>query len=191
MAYYPMLGLGASYDRRPPTSAAGLPSCATQAEHDVAHGGCRPATLRGLGAAASSPNGRFGTANPCWVETLPICPTGPATHAPIILDIPNTRRPPTTAYAPPMPTQHAPVIVDIPSTRRPPGAPILLSPPPLPVTSSYPVPPVDTSSMPPLAPPSPPAPTSGGVSTTGLLAMGALAAAGLYMVFHKKKTQAA
>jgi hypothetical protein len=65
MSYH---GLGQDYDRRPWGDTSQYPACATQAQHDAAHSACRPTVLRGLGLLDLSAN------NPCWVETLPICP---------------------------------------------------------------------------------------------------------------------
>jgi hypothetical protein len=60
--------LGTDYDRRGPGDPSQYPACATQAQHDAAHAACKPLVLRGLGLLDLSTN------NPCWVETLPICP---------------------------------------------------------------------------------------------------------------------
>lgn len=73
--------LGDDYDRRAPGDAARFPGCVTPAERWFAHAACKPIELRGLGAwPPSLPNapgagGRFAGANPCWVESLPDCPS--------------------------------------------------------------------------------------------------------------------
>jgi len=66
--------LGQDYDRRPPSDPKQYSACATKAQHDAAHAACKPYELRGLGLLD------LATANPCWVETLPICPP-PVLHA--------------------------------------------------------------------------------------------------------------
>ena len=53
---------------RQPTAPDPSVAAAFQAQHDAAHAACKPMVLRGLGLAD------FSTANPCWVDTLPICP---------------------------------------------------------------------------------------------------------------------
>lgn len=72
MPYIPT-GLGATYDRRPPANASAYPPCITAEQYAAAHAACKPMALRGLGAYLA-----VSTANPCWVETLPICARGPS-----------------------------------------------------------------------------------------------------------------
>ncbi len=70
-----LAGLGASYDRRPPTNPGAYPGCVTAAQKAAARAACKPIELRGLGLLS------FDSANPCWVESLPLCPT---TTAPVM-----------------------------------------------------------------------------------------------------------
>ena len=60
------------YDRRE-SHPANFPACATAAEKAAAKKDCQPTVIAGLGAALTG--SRFAGANPCWVETLPDCPT--------------------------------------------------------------------------------------------------------------------
>lgn len=64
------------YDRREQHQEK-YPSCATAAEKAAAHSNCHEVVLRGLGGkiAGLGATDRFAGANPCWVETLPTCPT--------------------------------------------------------------------------------------------------------------------
>lgn len=70
-----------TYDRRQSNTAA-YPTCTTAAEKAKAKADCKPTVLRGLGAALAGwldlpgkQSNRFSGANPCWVETLPNCPS--------------------------------------------------------------------------------------------------------------------
>lgn len=65
---YSSTALGDTYDRRPPANPGQYPGCITAAQRAAAHAACKPSTLRGLGLLDVA------SANPCWVETLPLCP---------------------------------------------------------------------------------------------------------------------
>lgn len=171
-----------TYDRTPPRDIADYPKCATQAQHDAAHAACKPIAtspsstpyLRGLGLYNLS------TANPCWVETLPICPTSrpwamwshPATTpapAPVI----------PKPVAPPPPAATGPTrVLPIATLPRPP------------VPRAYIPPPPGTAEIPPLPPIVRP-PPSKGISTGGLLAIAAGVAIGGWFLFGKKKKKPA
>lgn len=207
------------YDRKPPSNVADYPKCATQAVHDAAHRNCKPmvvdAVLRGLGVLD------LNAANPCWVETLPICPVRtppkltpiPPRPAPVVRTPPKLTPVPvrTTAPAPVRtPPKLTPVPAPVPAPVRTPPKLYVAAPAPSPSapapTPSPSAPAQSTPRPPPVlrAPPSsvpqdfPPSllpeeapPAQAGFSTGGLLALAAAAAIGGWLLFGKKKPQAA
>lgn len=206
------------YDRTPPRNIADFPKCATQAVHDAAHRNCQPTVistmLRGLGLLNLS------TANPCWVETLPICrtppPLTPVAPPPPVLRTP----PPLTPVAPPPPVVRAPprltaVAPPPPVVRAPPPLTPVAPPPPVvrapPLLTAPPAPSAPAATRPPpilsappvvaVSPPpvmSPPAVVAveaqpqaqAGFSTAGLLAIAAGVAIGGWLLFKPKKQAA-
>ena len=113
----------------------GLPTCATQAEHDTAVNDCRMAGLRGLGAlgAWTYPSGRFKGSDPCWVQALPVCPKPPVfTVKQYTAPVPTAVMPPPAYYqAPPvalLPTRLPPLLIGAkkPPAYVPPAPPVLV-----------------------------------------------------------------
>ncbi len=149
------------YDRTPPRNLVDYAKCVTWPVHNTAHTNCKPIVevIRGLGLLDMA------QANPCWVETLPICP------APVLRSAP--KRAPAPVAAP------KPVPAPAPAVRLP----ALIAAPP---RVRAPVPAPSPAPMVPKAPPPRP-----GFTTGGLLAIAAAVGIGGWLLFGRKKKQVA